>query len=164
MTKSLSQCEHCSEPIVKDGLCYEHHVTAKREEWLDNTDPNNLGIVKWARELLPEFAYNEIPDFHKTLYLELLKLYNPKLRNKYERLLEFISFRESAKSTAANTIFVSYVVAHNGQKTKIRVDGEVIECTIQEGAIIIISETAGSAEDFTVRIRDTFSGSQRLRY
>jgi len=157
-------CKHCDKPVVKDGLCYTHHVEAKKKEWLDNTDPENLGIVKWAQELLPEFAFNRVPDFHKVLYLELLKLYNPKLRNKYERLLEFISFRESAKSTAANTIFVSYVTAHNNEITRLTIDGEVVECLIKEGAIIIISETAGSAEDFTVRIRDTFSGSDRLRY
>lgn len=143
---------------------YQQHIDNKFDEWLDNTDINNLGIVKWARELLPEFAYDKSPWFHIELFHDLLHLYNPLYRNKYERLYEFISFRESAKSTAANTLFSSYIIANNGRKIKIMYNGKVEEFLIDERTIVIISETAGSAEEFTVRIRDAFSTSERLRY
>jgi hypothetical protein len=163
-TTKKQSCKLCNQSIVSGGLCREHHVEAKYEEWLDNTDPENLGIVKWIEELLPEFASNATPQMHKELYLDLLKLYNPDYVNKYERLYEFICFREGAKSTAANTLFISYILANNGKSIRITIDGEVRSFKIQEDTIIIISQTAGSAEEFTVRIRDAFSTNERLRY
>lgn len=159
-----THCLKCQKPVVKDGLCTSHHKEQKIEEWLDNTDLDNLGIVKWCHEMMPEFAFNKTPWFHKKLFLDLLKLYDPLLRNKYERLYEFISFRESAKSTAANTLFASYILAHNGKTFKIKVNDQIIEYPINESLIVIISETSTSAEEFTVRIRDAFSTSERLRY
>lgn len=160
----MEHCNKCNKPIYSNGLCSLHWRESKYEEWLDNTDPENLGIVKWAHELMPEFAYNKTPWFHKMLFLDLLRLYDPSFRNKYERLYGLISFRESAKSTAANTLFVSYIIANNGRSFKLTVDGEVKEYLIDERTIVIISQTATSAEDFTSRIRDAFSGNERLRY
>ena len=161
----MNTCKLCeNRAVANDGLCSYHHKERKYEEWLDNTDPDNLGIVKWVRELMPEFAYSKTPKFHEELFLDLLRLYDPEYTNKYERLYEFISFRESAKSTAANTLFVSYIVANNGRKFKIKIDGRVREFPIDERTIVIISEIAQSAEDFTVRIRDAFSTNERLRY
>ncbi len=159
-----THCLKCNESVIKDGLCTHHFKKSKFNEWLDNTDPKNLGIVKWCHEMMPEFAFDKTPWFHEKLFLDLLKLYNPEYRNKYERLYEFISFRESAKSTAANTLFASYILAHNGKAFKIKVDGETVEYPIDESLIVIISETSTSAEEFTVRIRDAFSTSERLRY
>src|SRR5512147_803053 len=118
-------CLKCDKPAIIGGLCRTHHIEAKEEEWLDNTDPNNLGIVKWIHEMLPEFAFSKTPKFHEELFMDLLSLYNPAYRNKYERLYEFISFRESAKSTAANTLFVSYIIAHNGKSFKFKVGDEI---------------------------------------
>jgi hypothetical protein len=161
----INGCRSCGKsPIVRDGLCYEHYRESRLDEWLDNTDIHNLGIVRWARELLPEYAFNQTPEFHKELYHSLLSLYDPSLRNKYERLRAFISYRGSAKSTAANTLFVMYVIAHNDRQFRITIGDEIKTCTILERAIIIISETAGSAEEFSVRIRDTFSANERIRY
>lgn len=161
---SLSKCIKCDKAAIVEGLCRTHYIEKREEEWLDNSDPKNLGIVKWIHDLMPEFANSATPWFHNELFLDLLGLYNPEYRNKYERLYEFISFRESAKSTAANTLFVSYIIAHNGKQFKYTVDGEVKLFTINEKLIVILSETGGSAEDFTVRIRDVFSTSERLRY
>lgn len=159
------ECTICKKPVAPgETLCPEHYKNSKYDEWLDNTDPKNLGIVKWCHDLMPEFAYSKTPWFHEMLFLDLLQLYNPEYRNKYERLYGLISFRESAKSTAANTLFVSYIIANNGRNFKITVDGEVREFPIRERTVIIISETATSAEDFTSRIRDVFTGSERLRY
>ena len=161
-----TNCLQCGlETIVReDYLCRKHHTERKKAEWLDNTDPNNLGIVKWIHDLMPEFAYNETPWFHKELFLNLLKLYNPEYRNKFERLYEFISFRGSAKSTAANTLFVSYLIANNGEEFKIMIDDEVRTFKIEEKLIVIISETAGSVEDFTTRIRDEFTVNPRIKH
>lgn len=157
-------CKLCDKPAMRGhDLCKQHHIEAKKKEWLDNTDIDNLGIVKWALEILPEFAYNKIPDFHKQLYYELLLLYNPELRNKYERLFEWISFRGSAKSTI-QSILTAYVLAHNGETIQITVNGEVREFVIEERTIVIISQTSGSAEEFVVRIRDAFTESERLRF
>ena len=159
-------CKTCGKQVVdtENQLCRSCHIAMKQETWLDNTDPDNLGIVKWCHECLPEFAHDKSPWFHIELFYDLLSLYNPIFRNKYERLYEFISFRGSAKSTAANTLFVSYILAHNGRKIRFKIDGEIKEFLIEEKTICIISETAGSAEEFTVRIRDAFSTSQRLLY
>lgn len=157
-------CKLCEKPVVAGGLCATHYREAKINEWLDNSDPENLGIVKWCHEMMPEFAYDKTPWFHRKMFLDLLKLYNPNYRNKYERLYEFISFRESAKSTAANTLFASYILAHNGKKFKISTDEGIQEYAINEKLIVIVSETSTSAEEFTVRIRDAFSQSERLRY
>ncbi len=159
-----THCLKCQKPVVTGGLCTEHFRESKFDEWLDNTDPDNLGIVKWCHEMMPEFAFDKTPWFHKKLFLDLLKLYNPEYRNKYERLYEFISFRESAKSTAANTLFASYILAHNGKTFKIKEGDKTVEYPINESLIVIISETSTSAEEFTVRIRDAFTTSERLRY
>jgi len=154
----------CGKPSVKGGLCHSHHIEAKEAEWLDNSDINNLGIIRWAKELIPEYVPQLTPEFHKELFYDLLSLYNPKLKNKYERLYGLISFRGSAKSTAANTIFVAYVLAHNNRPFKIKVKKEIRTYTIMERAIVIISETGTAAEDFTIRIRDLFTESDRLKY
>lgn len=158
------KCIKCDKPELQDGLCYTHHREKKLAEWLDNTDEKNLGIVKWCHEMMPEFAYDNTPWFHQKLFIDLLKLYNPAYRNKYERLYEFISFRESAKSTAANTLFASYILAHNGEEFRISTDEGIVSYPIREKLIVIVSETSTSAEEFTVRIRDAFSQSERLRY
>lgn len=159
-------CRLCGKPTIRNesGLCYNHYRESRISEWLDNTDIHNLGIVRWAKELLPEYVFNDTPEFHKELYHSLLSLYDPSLRNKYERLRAFISYRGSAKSTAANTLFVMYVIAHNDKQFNITINDEIKTCTIYERAIVLISETAGSAEEFSVRIRDTFSSSERIRY
>ncbi len=159
-----THCLKCQSPVAKDGLCTTHYKESKFAEWLDNTNPEDLGIVKWCREMMPEFAFDKTPWFHKKLFLDLLRLYSPNLRNKYERLYEFISFRESAKSTAANTLFASYILAHNGKPFKIKEGDNTVEYVINESLIVIVSETSTSAEEFTVRIRDAFTTSERLRY
>ena len=157
--------EGCSREALKnDTHCREHHIELKEREWLDNSDPDNLGITKWIHEMMPEFAFSKSAKYHKTMLLELLSLYDPGLKNKYERLRAFVAFRESAKSTLANTLFVSYIIAHNNKSFKFKVDGKIKNYLINEKTIVIISETAMGAEDFTSRIRDAFSTSPRLKW
>ena len=162
--KEPAHCLKCNNAVSRDGLCTLHYKEHKFDEWLDNSDQKNLGIVKWCHEMMPEFAFDKTPWFHEKLFVDLLRLYSPVMRNKYERLYEFISFRESAKSTAANTLFASYILAHNGRSFKIKEGDKTVEYPINESLIVIVSETSTSAEEFTVRIRDAFSTSERLRY
>lgn len=163
MLKSAEKCKLCSRAATLHGYCGLHYREVMTAHYLDNTDINNLGIVKWAKDLMPEFAFNDTPEFHKELFLRLLSMYDPRLKNKYERLFGFISFRGSGKSTAANTIFVAYVLAHNGRESLICINDEIIKVKIEEHLIVIISETATSAEDFTMRIRDAFTTSPKLK-
>lgn len=164
-----------------DGYCRKHHVNHKFDYWLDNTNPDDLGIVRWAKDTLPHYTYNETPHFHIDLYLMLLDLYDPIYENKYQRLRLYRGYRGSAKSSAANTIFAMYVIANNGKQMKIRKErpyitvlptgeeqiewkNEIIECTIREHLIVIISETATQAEEFTVRIRDEVKRNEVIRF
>jgi hypothetical protein len=58
-------------------------------------------------------------------------------------------------------ILPSYLLAHNGMTMKLPGG---LECKINEGLILILSETGAAAEDFTVRIRDEFTANEMLRY
>jgi len=140
------------------------HIEGKFDEWLDNTDPNNLGISKWVRDLLPEYVPQDTPKFHNELYQELLRLFDPSLVNRFERQLLLTSYRGSAKSTIATMIFPAYLMANNGRTMKLLIRGKVVEVVIRESFIVIISETGNMAEDFTVRIRDEFSIDKTIRY
>jgi hypothetical protein len=102
---------------------------------------------------------------HKDLVLAFLNLYNPLYINKMQRLFLNVNFRGSAKSTIITMIIPAYIAAHNGQTMKITDSrGDVIECQIKEGLVVIVSETGQMAEDFVVRIRDEFTVNPRLRY
>ena len=166
-------CLKCDKKSLRNkDLCKRHWIEMKEEEYLDNSDIHNLGIVKWAKDMLPEYMKNTTPEFHMLFYYAFLSLYNPLYTSKWERLLQVISWRESAKSTVLTMIFPSYILAHNGKMMKLSVpyyeNGEekyrVIECKIQEGFIVIVSETGPMAEDFTVRIRDEFTINPMLKY
>lgn len=184
-------CKVCNKELqqvnyeAQKEMCREHFTESEIERWLDNTDiltDETKGIVAWAKENLVKFTPNSVPQMHKELYYELMCLLNPQFKNKYERNLLEISYRGSAKSTAANTIFSSYLLAHNGRSLKVRIDEPVYHThtdgkkefigfqnvirsfPIRERFIVIISETATMAEDFVVTIRDEFSENDRLKY
>lgn len=163
-----AQCLHndCERQSIKNGkgYCKTHFIEYKETRYLDNTDPNNLGILEWARDHLPQYVPNKSPQFHIDILVLLLRLYHPFLKNKMERLLNIISYRGSAKSTLITMIFPSYLLVHNGKSFKLTVDNEVIECKINEKFICVISETGQMAEDFVVRIRDEFLTSRTLKY
>ncbi|MCL6099803.1 MAG: hypothetical protein M1391_14650 [Bacteroidetes bacterium] len=162
-----------------DGHKYKEHIEAKYTEWLDNTDPAHLGIITWGKELLPDYTSDNTPEFHIKLYLLYLSLYDPSLVNKYERLRNVIIFREGAKSTVTNKLFVPYIMANNGKTIKVRkikavyekgiiVDliylDETFEVQINEKLIAIVSETATPAEDTVAGIRNEFTENANLIY
>lgn len=164
----MAQCKHenCEKNAVQNGngFCKKHFIESREEIYLDNTDPNNLGIVQWAKDMLPEYTPNKVPWFHHLIYLALLGLLIPVLKNKMERLLNIISWRGSAKSTICTMIFPTYLAVHNGKTMRVKIRGVVYTCKINERFICIVSETGEMAEDFVVRIRDEVIGNKRFRY
>jgi len=131
--------------------------------FLDNTDIDNLGIVKWAKYTFPDYITNEVANYQKQIYYEILKLFDPLYKNRYERLLEFIVFRGGGKSTITNFIIPCYLITFNKKTFKIKIDNEIKECKIDEGLIVIVSKTYTSAQEFTQRIRDEFTTNKILR-
>lgn len=162
------KCTKCNKSAAPGAeLCRDHWIEAKYEErgYLDNTDINNLGILKWARDMLPDYMPQATPEFHLTILMLIFSLFDPFYKNRYERQRNIISFRGSSKSTLINFILVIYLLCHIGRKMKIKnIRGEIIEITIKERFIVIGSETGNSAEDFVVRLRDELTVNQNLMY
>jgi len=131
--------------------------------FLDNTDINNLGIVRWAKYVFPHYITNDIAQYQKEIYHEILSLYNPLFRNRYERNLELVVFRGGGKSTITNFLIPCYMIMYNGHTSKIKIDNEIVECKIDEGLIVIVSKTFTSAQEFTQRIRDEFTTNKILK-
>lgn len=131
--------------------------------FLDNTDINNLGIVRWAKYVFPHYITNDIAQYQKEIYHEILSLYNPLYRNRYERNLELIVFRGGGKSTITNFLIPCYMIMYNGHTFKIKIDNEIVECKIDERLIVIVSKTFTSAQEFTQRIRDEFTTNKILK-
>lgn len=131
--------------------------------FLDNTDINNLGIVRWAKYVFPHYITNDIAQYQKGIYHEILSLYNPLYRNRYERNLELVVFRGGGKSTITNFLIPCYMIMYNGHTFKIKIDNEIVECKIDEGLIVIVSKTFTSAQEFTQRIRDEFTTNKILK-
>ena len=159
---------HCGKEALKnEKLCRNCWIEAKYEErgYLNNSDASNLGILKWARDLLSEYLPQRTPSFHIDILLALFSLFDPFYKNRYERQRNIISFRGSAKSTIVNFVFVLYLLCHIGKKMKIKnIQGEIEEVLINEKFIVICSETGMSAEDFVVRLRDELTGNALLRF
>lgn len=155
----------CGKNAVKDGLCRKHWIESKEAVFLDNSNRDNIGILEWAKFMLPEYTPNSTPDIHRDISMLILELWDPIYTNRQLRQRNIISYRGSAKSTLVNMIISIYLLCHNGMKMKIKgIDGTVKEVLIDERFIVIASETGISAEDFTVRIRDELTTNEMLRY
>ena len=161
-------CTKCNQSTVPNSqYCHLHWIEENYEErgYMDNTDPNNLGILKWAQDLLKEFMPQATPDFHLDILILIFSLFDPFYKNRYERQRNIISFRGSSKSTLLNFIVILYLLCNMGRMMRIRnVRGEIIEVKIDEKFIVIASETGNSAEDFVVRLRDELTVNEDLRY
>ena len=162
-------CEICGKQLTTTKLrsvqlCRRHFTEKKESEYLDNSRIRDLGIVKFAEEILPQFTPQKTPYFHKIFYYMALKLYLPVFRNKLERLLLLLSFRGSSKSTAMNCILILYLMIFNGRKYSLKVRNKKYECLIREAFIVIVSETGPMAEDFVVRVRDELQINEMINY
>ncbi len=150
--------------LPNEKYCRTHYIEEHEKIFLDNSN-GNYGIIKWANYMLPEFMINNTPQFHYDILDQLFKLFDPFYKNRYERQINIISFRGSSKSTLINTIFLMYIITHNGMEMYINgIDGERKKIKIEKKNIVIASETGSSAEDFVVRIRDEIRGNPRLKY
>lgn len=172
-------CKLCKESVVKDALCRTHYIKSKEEIYLDNTNIDDLGIVKWAKDMMPEHLRNVSPDKQKYIFYILLSLYDPFYDVKDMRYRQLIAFREFAKSTIIR-IIIMYAIVHNNKVFKLRkykldiakdyqikgalASEEIIECKIFERFMCIVSEVGGQAEEFIVTIRDEFTTNERLKY
>jgi len=156
---------HCGKKALpNEQYCRTHYIEEKEKIFLDNSN-GNYGIIKWAQYMLPDFVPNNTPAFHYQIIDKLFTLFDPYYKNRYERQLNIISFRGSAKSTLINTIFIMYLITHNGKEMTFNgINGEVRKVTIDRRNIVIASETGSSAEDFVVRIRDELRGNERIKY
>lgn len=164
---SSSECKHdgCTRKAIDntDGYCRPHFIEYKESIYLNNCDIDNLGIIQWARDLLPHYVPQKTPKFHLLILMLLLRSMHPYLKNKMERLLNIVSFRGSGKSTLCTMILPLYLLVHNGKSFTIKHDNEIFECKINEKFICIVSETGQLAEDFAVRIRDELMTNQLLK-
>jgi hypothetical protein len=95
--------EKCFLEAEKDGLCEIHYW---HSIWLDNSNIDDLGIVRFAKMILPEWLRNNVPEFHKEVYHEFILLYSPDRDNKYKRLFAEIGFRGAAKTTISKVILL----------------------------------------------------------
>ena len=154
----------CGIESVKGGLCRTHYIHTEEEIYLDNTDINDLGIIKWLGDMLPEHFRNAFPEEHAETYLSAIRLLDPRYTSKMHRLRELIAPRGFAKSKIIMGI-ISYICAHNGMIIKFKAtDGILHEVKIDEKFIVIFSETGGMAEEFVINIRNEFEINEKLRY
>lgn len=93
----------CNNPLQKDSFCDIHYW---HRRWLDNSDLTNLGIVLFAKMIVPEWLRNEVPYFHEEVYHAFISLYSPARKDKYDRLLAEIAFRGAAKTTISKVILL----------------------------------------------------------
>src|SRR5271169_1642789 len=107
--------EGCSDESMTNGLCDIHYW---HDRWLDNTDRENLGIALFAQMIVPEWVRNEIPDFHKSMYMDFIDLYHKRHKHKYDRLLAEVAFRGAAKTTLSK-ILLLYTCCFGLEKLKI---------------------------------------------
>lgn len=162
----MKQCKVCNNRTMPGyDYCKQHFISENKKIFLDNSDPNNMGIFQWARYFLPDYVPYKSPKFHADIILELFKLYDPILTNRFQRQLNIKAYRGASKSTLINMIFVSYVLCNNGEKIKIvGIDNQIKEITLEEKFIVVASETQNSAEDFVVRVRNEIQVNKRLKY
>ena len=110
---------YCGGNAVDGELCKTHHIAKMESLWTDNSELYSnpgKGIIAWARQLMPEYCRNETPSHHILLYDKMLQLYHPDRINKYQRLLELIAYRGSAKCLSENTL----VTMDNGLQVKLK--------------------------------------------
>lgn len=141
----MSRClwDKCNAESERNGFCEVHYW---HNIWLDNTDPNNLGIVKFANMVVPTWTRNATPWFHFEMYRAYLALYNPELKDKYDRLLGVIGFRGAAKTTFSKIILL------------------YVSCFGLEKFVVYCSETNTFAVQDVFEVRRELSTNPHIRH
>jgi hypothetical protein len=110
----MAKCkiEDCTGAAEYGGLCFYH---AKHREWQDNSNPDDLGIVRFAYDVLPERFDPKFgtPWFHQKMLAELIRArMSPEATDKYDRMHLYALPREHSKSTIGSFLWVLYCIAY----------------------------------------------------
>jgi len=118
----------CTQAPVTGGLCAIHH---KHNLWLDNSDPDHLGIVQFAQDLFPRRIDSKfgVPALHKEIYTDLLRALVHG-QDKMDRLHVIAAPREHSKSTIVNFVYVLYCILFQ-KRSYIVIISESYEKTVQ---------------------------------
>lgn len=96
-------CSQCSLPAERAGFCNKHwHLSV----WLDNSDQNHLGIVQFAKDIVPEWVREETTHCHKEMLYNFFQLYRKENKNKTDRQMAVVGFRGMAKTTWSKIILL----------------------------------------------------------
>lgn len=155
----IIHCKICHEKAVLDQLCKKHYIEEKEKIYTDNF--HDLGILRWAKDMMPDDFYNNFNSFHEDLVQRYLNLYNPLYTNRHQRQIGAINYREGGKSHILTKLIPAYTGSHNKQLIHLPCDKIV---PLQEELITIASKTGDLAEEFIVRLRDEFTSNERLLY
>lgn len=166
---------------------------AKAKGWIelfkDNSDPydKSRGILAFATMVFPHFIESKygIPHIHHEMYFETLQMFHPRNVIMHDRQVQFEEARDCAKSTIGSFILPLYLVCLNGSTIKIAntkpefknmspaqygddlnnylIDLNGVEVPIVENVIIIMSETLGVAEGWTLKIRYELTNNKFLK-
>lgn len=134
-----------------------------REIWADNSDPEdiNKGILCFSRKICDERIDDiyGIGDTHKVSYKEFLDLYSPGKKYVTERQLQIKEPRGFAKSTRFLYVIPLYLIAFNGHTIKLSTGEKVF---IEEDFIVLASETASFAVNWTMSVRATLATNTKF--
>lgn len=122
-------------------------------EFLDNTSFDEPGILKFARYFFPETFRDGFAEYHKQIVHDILSLYDPDKKNRFDRQVCEIVFREGGKTTIATFLIPLYIIAFNNYPILIKSDGKTKKAKIHERIILIASETSTRATQFLMNIR-----------
>jgi hypothetical protein len=136
-------CKKCNSKIYKDSLCNRHYY---RDRWLNNSDKDNLGIIHFAKSIVPNWVRDETAGFQKEELWNFFQLYRKDKSNKYDRLLAQIAFRGAAKSTWSK-IKLLYICCYGLEKV-----------------IAYCSETNAFAVNDIFDVRREITSNPRIRY
>lgn len=135
---------------------------------LDNTAPieryDQLGLFYFATRFLPDIFVLPFGLLHYKVANLAFQMYDPAKESRMERQMYALVHRGAAKTTLMSFLLPLYCIFlkkafQYGFKTKCRVyDDEwrtsrIIETNMAEDFILIISETASSAENFVTNIK-----------
>lgn len=126
-TCEIQGCQ--AEPDVSHGsICHRH---LKLMEWADNSNRDDLGIVRFSQELFPDRINSKygVPEMHKNIYADLLDA-RTNGKDKMDRLHVIAAPREHSKSTITTFIYVLYCILF-GQAKFVVLISESYEKTTQ---------------------------------
>ena len=136
-------CSKCDSDIYAQGKCNRHYFY---DLWLENENIYDLGIIKFAKAIVPEWVRNEPAEHHMVSYKAYLRMYKPECRDKYDRLLAEIGYRGSSKTTRSKIILL------------------FVCCYGLEKLAVYCANTAELAINDVNDVKNELSSNERIRY